>query len=278
MARYPGATWRPLPSTSYNAGARTARLGLILHVQQGNNSPWGWFSVAAHQASSTFWVSKSGLVEQYMEAGTDKSWAQAAGNGLYDSAETEGLDSEPLTPAQIAALAALCAWEHTTFGMPLVAIDTPGASGFGWHGMGGVAWGNHPGCPGDIRKAQRAQILGVAPVSNTTTTGGAIPTAPGALTATTPQEADVTIDELVSVLRSEGVSGAADLSRWDAPMRTIVNQETTKVLRSEGVSGAADVSRLVASLVPAIVAALPPGTALTVTDVETAVRNVLHGA
>ena len=37
MARYPGATWRPLPSTSYNAGARTGRLGLILHVQQGSS-------------------------------------------------------------------------------------------------------------------------------------------------------------------------------------------------------------------------------------------------
>ena len=278
MARYPGATWRPLPSTSYNAGARTARLGLILHVQQGNASPFGWFANPVSKASSTFWVSKAGLVEQYMEAGSDASWAQAAGNFAYDSVETEGLDSEPLTGAQITALAALCAWEHATFGMPLVTIETPGASGFGWHGMGGVAWGNHPGCPGDLRKAQRAQILGVVPVSNTTTMGGAIPTAPGALTATTPQEADVTIDELVSVLRSEGVSGAGDLSRWDAPMRTIVNQETTKVLRSEGVSGAADVSRLVAALVPAIVAALPAGQVLTEADVETAVRNVFHGA
>lgn len=120
----------------------------------------------------------------------------------------------------------------------------------------------------------------VSPTGNVVSNApGTIPVAPGALTTTTtPQEADVTIDELVSVLRSEGVSGAGDLSRWDAPMRTIVNQETTKVLRSEGVSGAADVGRLVAALVPAIVAALPSGQTLTEADVETAVRNVFHGA
>ena len=37
--------------------------------------------------------------------------------------------------------------------------DKPGQGGFGWHGMGGAAWGNHPGCPGDLRKAQRPLIL-----------------------------------------------------------------------------------------------------------------------
>jgi hypothetical protein len=35
-------------------------------------------------------------------------------------------------------------------------------AGFGWHGMGGTAWGNHPGCPGDLRLAQRPTILQLA--------------------------------------------------------------------------------------------------------------------
>lgn len=166
MARYPGAVWKPL-SNNYNPGARTAQLGLILHVQAGNGELSGWFSNPAAQASSTFWVSKTGEVYQYMEAGTDKSWAQAAGNGQYDSVETEGQPTEALTDAQVAALARLVRWEHEQFGMPLTVINTPGQSGFGWHGMGGAAWGGHTGCPGDLRRAQMPRILALAQQGDT---------------------------------------------------------------------------------------------------------------
>ena len=81
-------------------------------------------------------------------------------------------------------------------------------------------------------------------------------------TTTTDQEDIVaTIDDLISVLRSGGVSGAGDTGRLiaalDGPTRTIVSQETTKVLRSEGVSGAGDLGRLVGALVPAIASAQP---------------------
>ena len=60
-------------------------------------------------------------------AGTDKSWAQAGGNGLYDSVETEGHPTEMLTGAQITALAKLVRWEHETYGTPYTVINTPGA-------------------------------------------------------------------------------------------------------------------------------------------------------
>jgi hypothetical protein len=160
--------WKPL-SNNYNPGARTAQLGLILHVQAGNGELSGWFSNPAAQASSTFWVSKTGEVYQYMEAGTDKSWAQAAGNGQYDSVETEGQPTEALTDAQVAALARLVRWEHEQFGMPLTVINTPGQSGFGWHGMGGAAWGGHTGCPGDLRRAQMPRILALAQEGDTAT-------------------------------------------------------------------------------------------------------------
>ena len=169
MARYPGAVWKPL-SRNYSPGARTAQLGLILHVQAGNGELSGWFSNPSAQASSTFWVSKTGEVVQYMEAGTDKSWAQAGGNALYDSVETEGQPTEKLTDAQVTALAALVKWEHDTYGMPYTVISTPGAKGFGWHGMGGAAWGGHTGCPGDLRKAQMPQILALAQKGDTTNT------------------------------------------------------------------------------------------------------------
>jgi hypothetical protein len=161
--------WKPLPR-NFNSGARTAQLGLILHVQAGNGELSGWFSNPSAQASSTFWVGKDGTVYQYMEAGTDKSWAQAAGNGQYDSVETEGQPIEALTDAQVAALARLVRWEHDTYGMPYTVINTPGQAGFGWHGMGGAAWGGHTGCPGDLRRAQMPQILALAQQGDTTTT------------------------------------------------------------------------------------------------------------
>ena len=155
---YPAATERLVPYTT--AGA-FAPVGLVLHVQAGDGSPYSWFANPANAACSHWWVSKSGVVEQYLDARA-KSWAQAAGNGTYHSVETEGQPAEPLTPEQVAALADLYRWGHATFGWPLELAEQPGQPGFGWHGMGGVAWGNHPGCPGELRKAQRPAILAAA--------------------------------------------------------------------------------------------------------------------
>ncbi len=153
---YPRATQRHMPFTTGHE--LIASRGLILHVQQGNNSPFGWFANPAHQAVSHWWVSKTGEVEQYLDASME-SWAQMAGNTEYHSVETEGFATEPLTTPQISALADLYEWGHTTFGWPLTLAETPGDSGFGWHGSGGAAWGGHYGCPGDLRKDQRGNVL-----------------------------------------------------------------------------------------------------------------------
>jgi hypothetical protein len=155
MTHYPAAFWLPVPN---HGGPMTAHLGLVLHVQQGNNGLQGWFSNPASGASSTWWVSKTGRVEQYVDADL-QAWAQAAGNATYNSVETEGYDSEPLTAAQVDALAGLYTWGATVYGWPLVLAETPGAEGFAWHGMGGSAWGAHPACPGDLRRDQRTEIL-----------------------------------------------------------------------------------------------------------------------
>jgi hypothetical protein len=155
---YPEATERLVPYTT--AGA-FAPIGLVLHVQAGDGSPYSWFANPADSACSHWWVSKTGAVEQYLDARA-RSWAQAAGNGTYHAVETEGQPTEALTPSQVAALADLYRWGHATFGWPLELAEQPGQPGFGWHGMGGVAWGNHPGCPGDLRKAQRQAILAAA--------------------------------------------------------------------------------------------------------------------
>ena len=153
-----GAEWEPVGSHS---GQMLSHRGLVLHVQAGNGDPFGWFSDPGNQASSTWWVGKDGRFVQYVDSEL-MAWAQAVGNATWNSVETEGYPTEPLTPYQIASLARLYAWGMSAYGWPLSLSESPSAPGFGWHGMGGIAWGNHPGCPGDIRKAQRLSILTLA--------------------------------------------------------------------------------------------------------------------
>lgn len=159
MTLYPGAIFRPVQNFSRNL--MTAHLGVIMHVQDGNGSLYGWFNNASAQVSATWWIAKVGTVEQYVDA-DQTSWAQAAGNETYNSIEFEGLPNEPLTLAQIQSAVLLYLWGHTRYGWPLTLAEAPGEPGFGWHGMGGVAWGNHPSCPGTLRAPQRATILTLA--------------------------------------------------------------------------------------------------------------------
>jgi hypothetical protein len=157
MTRMPGATWRPVKN--FHANGVKEHRGLVLHVQAGNNSPFGWFNNPASQASSDFWVGKDGTIEQYVNTGTDYAWAQAAGNPYYASVETEGQPGEPLTAAQVEGVAKIYAWGHKTFSWPLTVVDSTTAHGLTYHGVGGSAWGGHTGCPGDKRKAQRSAII-----------------------------------------------------------------------------------------------------------------------
>ncbi|MFJ5883452.1 N-acetylmuramoyl-L-alanine amidase [Kitasatospora cineracea] len=157
MARFNRATWRPVINRTANG--RTAQLGLVLHVQAGNSSPFGWFNNAESEASSDFWVSKSGVIEQYVDTGSDRAWAQAAGNRTYASVETEGYPSEALTDAQIEGVAQIYAWGARLWGWPLRVVDSTTEPGLTFHGIGGRAWGGHPDCPGEIRKSQRARII-----------------------------------------------------------------------------------------------------------------------
>lgn len=152
------AVQRPVPSHS---GEMTAHLGLVLHVQVGDNSPYGEFDNPNNSASSTWWVGKDGTLEQYVDSDL-AAWTQAAGNFTWNGVETEGYPTEPLTTAQIQTLARLYVWGHEAYGWPLSLSEDPNTPGFGWHGMGGEAWGGHFGCPGDIRKAQRAAVLYLA--------------------------------------------------------------------------------------------------------------------
>lgn len=158
MAIVPFAKWEPVPSHSGNLSAHQ---GLILHVQVGNGDCYGEFANPANQASSHWWVAKDGTLVQYVDSDLI-AWTESAGNPYWNSVETEGLPSESLTNPQVLTLARLYVWGHQTYNWPLKNAETPSDTGFGWHGMGGTAWGGHTGCPGDLRKAQRAGILYLA--------------------------------------------------------------------------------------------------------------------
>lgn len=163
---YPAAIRRPLhlhnfrgmlvPAEQLSGAFSVYPLGWILHVVAGNNDPYEVFRTAQRpdRRFSNWWVSKSGRVVQYVPAWA-VSWAMGEGNPRYWSVETEGFPSERLTGAQLDALAALHVWLQV---QDAVAVR-PGDRGIGTHGMGGAAWGNHPGCPGPIRAGQRAEIL-----------------------------------------------------------------------------------------------------------------------
>lgn len=164
MTTYPQATWKPVPN---HGGPMTQHLGLVLHVQEGNGGLQNWFSQPNGEASSTWWVSKSGLIEQYVDADL-QAWAQSQGNATYNSVETEGYTTEALTDSQIEGLASIYQWGNQEYGWPYQLSKSTTDRGFAWHGLGGTAWGNHPGCPGDLRKGQMNQVIQLA--------GGGVPT------------------------------------------------------------------------------------------------------
>jgi hypothetical protein len=153
-SRYPPAKWRPV-SYIGEAGSLPFPCGWVLHVVVGNGSPFGTFQGAKspNRRYSHLWVAKDGRVEQYQRLDR-MSWAQASGNSSWWSVETEGFVDEPLTDAQIRALAV---W-HVWCGAKDAVADSTSARGIGTHSMGGAAWGGHE-CPGALRAAQRQQII-----------------------------------------------------------------------------------------------------------------------
>lgn len=155
-----GAHYHPV--TYYADAGKFARmpLGWILHVTVGNGNPHDMFQNApkGSRKFSHGWVAKDGTFERYGALNTE-SWAQVDGNSDYWSFETEGFPSEKLTDAQIRTLARIHHVLKLASGRDLDhVINRPGQVGIGTHSMGGPAWGGHA-CPGDIRAAQRADII-----------------------------------------------------------------------------------------------------------------------
>lgn len=156
--RYPNALWIG-PTTNQNIGGMIEVLGLVQHVQQGNeNGTETWFKNPSAQASSHFLNPKVGPLRQMVDT-RDKAWAEAAGNAHWLSVENEGESGDTLTDSQINNLVGLYSWMNRVYRTPFRVTDDVNTPGYGYHGMGGVAWGNHPDCPGEPMKAARHTIV-----------------------------------------------------------------------------------------------------------------------
>jgi hypothetical protein len=141
-----------------HGGEMNASLGLVEHVTAGRGDPFGWWNRPEIQASSHFYVPKVGNPVQYVPLSL-ASWAQAGGNYSWHSVETEGMPTEILSDNQIHWLVEIWKFCAPQFNWRPQLSESPMTPGFGWHGMGGAAWGGHYGCPGNLRKSQRATVL-----------------------------------------------------------------------------------------------------------------------
>lgn len=164
MPLCPFATWRPVTA---HGPAMSSHLGVVFHVTAGEGDPYNEFANPANKVSSHFGIGNGqggmadGLIEQYVDT-ANQSWAQVGGNVSYVSVETEGQPADALTAKQVTAFARLYQWIAQTHSVPYVITDLPGRPGLITHGDGGAAWGDHVGCPGSKRAAQRVQILDLA--------------------------------------------------------------------------------------------------------------------
>jgi hypothetical protein len=184
MALFNLANWRgPVPNMNTSVMVRPLQ-GLVLHIEQGTEAGTNeWFHNPGAGVSAHFGNPKSGNLDQWVDT-NDKAWAQGAGNATWISLENEGYSGESLTDGQISNAAALLAWLNVTESIPMQTADSPAEPGLGYHAMGGMAWGNHPNCPGQPIVDQRADIVAraqalvIAPtISGIDPTGGA----PGAV-------------------------------------------------------------------------------------------------
>lgn len=150
----------PTENGSWGSGAM---MGAVMHTEVGNEpGTIAWFNNPASQASAHFSVGQDGTIHQYGPIGKGWiAWHAGAGNTAWYGIEhaDNGDPSNPLTDAQLTASAQLVQMLSAFAAFPLQVSDSVTVKGYGWHGMGGAAWGGHYDCPGDVRKAQRPEII-----------------------------------------------------------------------------------------------------------------------
>lgn len=158
MARFSGATWKPI-SVNHTKNGQDSVRGVVIHIMAGTLAGTdSWFRNSKAQASSHFGTGKSGQLYQWVDT-KDRAWAQADGNRTWLSVENEGKGGDSLTDAQLDRCADVLRWAHEVYDVPLKVASGPGDRGLGWHAMGGSSWGSHPSCPGSKIIAQLPEIV-----------------------------------------------------------------------------------------------------------------------
>jgi len=154
------------------AGFGTGR-GVVIHTEAGYEAGTvATFMNPANQVSAFWSIARGGTCHQYVPVGHGYcAWSQAAGNDAWRGVEDEDQThpSIPLTAKQIATFGQILEACSTYDGFPLEITDDVNGTGLITHGDGGVNWGNHPSCPGSVRRAQRPQIIAMAKAIRTGT-------------------------------------------------------------------------------------------------------------
>jgi len=149
----------PCVNGSWGSGAIT---GVIMHTMVGTQAGTiAWFNNPQAQASAQFGVGFDGAIHQFGPIGQGWiAWHAGAVNATWYGIEHEddGDPSRPLTDAQLTASAQLTEMLCGFAGIPLQVTNSPANWGLGTHSMGGSAWGGHA-CPGDVRAAQRGEVI-----------------------------------------------------------------------------------------------------------------------
>ena len=156
----PFASYLPVGN---HGGPMSGHIGLVLHVKRGNGSLYGYFDNPASQVgASAPGAPRPRRLEQYLDTDPDGMGKVARKTPNTSSVETEGVDTESLTQAQVSTVARLLTWCANAYGFPVTGPVPHGTPGFTPHcnpnGTPDPAWGNHP-CPGSLRLAQMPTII-----------------------------------------------------------------------------------------------------------------------
>jgi hypothetical protein len=162
-ARFPGATWAPLPESGSHG--RYVKTQLIVHSTGTKASAAAnrrYFAQQGIAVESTFLVDYDGGCLQIMEA-HERADANTTASKRAISVEMVGEAGEPFTPAQLATLHDIAEWACSNHPIARRQIPEHDQSGVGWHVMFGAPgpWTTVRGkeCPGPTRIRQIRDLI-----------------------------------------------------------------------------------------------------------------------
>jgi murein L,D-transpeptidase YcbB/YkuD len=162
MARYPGATWRPLPESTTQPLIKPRLLIFHSAVARGDTL-FGYFNSPGVVVESHLYVQDDGGCEQYIDS-VRRADANYMANDFALSVESwdnGNPDKVPWTPAQMDRNVDIAVWAHRVHDVPLRRAAGWDGSGIGGHTDFPNNWTNVSGktCPGLARRPQVQQII-----------------------------------------------------------------------------------------------------------------------